>query len=135
MGIMSNGKGRSKKPKGKHIMKTTRNELYTLKLTKVNTMIAQTMLNTVTIKDNTCECFIECINDAGELVRIEPDQIGRQDRLKEIVIMNAANGNNSAAFFDSEGNIAERTMRDNEEMSALRLIPGAVIKWAVSKAR
>ena len=116
-------------------METTRKELYTLKLTKVNEMIANTMLSTVTIKDNTCECFIECVNDTGELVRIEPDQTGRQDGLKEIVIMNAANGNNGTAFFTREGDIAERTMRDNEEMSVIRLIPGAVIKWAVSKAK
>lgn len=116
-------------------METTRKELYTLKLNKVNEMIANTMLSTITIKDNVCECFIECVNDAGEIVRLEPDQIGRRDGLKEVTIMNAANGNNSSAFFDSEGNIAERTMRDNEAMSVIRLIPSPVIKWAIEKAR
>lgn len=113
----------------------TREELQALNLNKVNESIAKTMLSTITIKDNVCECFIECINDSGELVRLEPDQIGRQDSLKEVTIMNAANGNNCSAFFTHEGDIAERTLQDSEEMSALRLIPGAVIQWAVSKAR
>lgn len=122
------------KTKRENIM-NTREELNTLKLNKVNEMIASTMLETVTIKDSVCDLWIECVNDAGELVRIEPDQIGRRDGLKEITIMNAANGNNCAAFFTREGDIAERTLQDSEEMSALRLIPGPVIKWAISKAR
>lgn len=134
MEIMKRAARAGAKTKKENIM-NTRNELYTLKLTKVNEMIANTMLSTVSIKDNVCECWIECVNDAGELVRIEPDQVGRQDRLKEIVIMNAANGENDAVFFDSEGDIAERTSRDVKAMSALRLIPGAVIQWAVSKAK
>lgn len=116
-------------------METSREELQVLGLNKVNESIVKTMLSTVTIKDNTCECFIECVNDAGDVIRLFPDLIGRRDGLKEIAIMNTVNGKNCTVFFDSENNIAERTLQDSEEMTALRLIPGAVIQWAVSKAR
>lgn len=98
------------------------------------------LLETVTLRDTSVECWIECVNNSGETVRIIPDMTGRQDRLREVMVMNTATGKNQKLYFEEVWphsgfwtlNEARTYYAVREVISSL---PSAVIDWAVKRAK
>lgn len=109
----------------------TREELKIHGLNKVNAIIARTMLETVTIKDSICDLWIECVNDTGDVIRLIPDTIGRQDGYKEIMAMNCRTGKNVKLLFTD--NVSANTVF--EDKIVVSRIPWQVLNWAISKAK
>ena len=95
------------------------------------------MLSTVAIADNQQECWIECIDDSGEKVRLIPDMTGWQDRRREVMVMNTVSGRNTKLFF-TPGNYPELhdiTLHDDEAYRVMSNIPAPVLRWAVMRAK
>lgn len=109
----------------------TREELKTFGLNKVNKMIANTMLETVTIKDSICDLWIECVNDTGDVIRLIPDTVGRRDGYKEIMAMNCRTGKNAKLLFTH--NVSANTIF--EDKIVVSRIPWQILNWAIEKAR
>ncbi len=98
------------------------------------------LLNTVGWADNSVDCWIECVGDNGETIRIIPDKTGRQDGLRELQVMNTASGKNCKLFFEYRTDCGfERavphdiTMQDSEAKDTMWEIPYPVLLWAVSR--
>lgn len=100
------------------------------------------LLSSVDWADNSVDCWIECVNDDAETVRIIPDKTGWQDGRRELHVMNTASGKNCKLFFEYRTDCGfERavphdiTMHDGEAKDAMLKIPYPVLLWAVSRAR
>lgn len=98
------------------------------------------LLETVTLRDTSAECWIECVNRSGETVRIIPDMTGRQDRLREVMVMNAATGRNQKLYFEevwphSGFWTINEARADDAAREVIASLPSAVIDWAVKRAR
>lgn len=92
------------------------------------------LLTTVDWRDTTCDCWIECVNDQGEKVRLIPDKTGWQDRRKEVMVMNTVTGRNRKLFFTDDGRPNETTLKDPELVNILWSIPNPVLEWASKRA-
>ena len=98
------------------------------------------LLETVTLRDTSAECWIECINNSGETVRIIPDMTGRQDRLREVMAMNTATGKNQKLYFEEVWHCSgfwtlNEARTDDAARDVISSLPSAVIDWAVKRAR
>lgn len=98
------------------------------------------LLETVTLRDTSVECWIECVNNSGETVRIIPDMTGRQDRLREVMVMNTATGRNQKLYFEevwphSGFWTINEPRTDDAAIEVIILLPSAVIDWAVKRSR
>lgn len=98
------------------------------------------LLETVTLRDTSAECWIECVNNSGETVRIIPDMTGRQDRLREVMVMNTATGKNQKLYFEevwphSGFWTINEARTDDAAIEVIILLPSAVIDWAVKRAK
>lgn len=114
---------------------TTRNELAFFHIVSTISPAVMPMLATVTVADNSVDCWIEFVNDAGETVRLLPDSTGWQDGRKEVVAMNATTGRNCKLFFTADGRPSAITLDDREAVDLLWSIPNPVLNWAVSHAK
>lgn len=95
------------------------------------------LLSTVTIMDNSQDCWIECVNDDGEKIRLVPDMTGWQDKRKEVMVMNCVTGENTKLFFrqDDAGDYwTHDATRDEYIEKVMYKIPWAVMDWAAEKA-
>lgn len=98
------------------------------------------LLETVTLRDTSAECWIECVNNSGDTVRIIPDMTGRQDRLREVMVMNTATGRNQQLYFEevwphSGFWTINEARTDDAAREVIASLPSAVIDWAVKRAR
>ena len=98
------------------------------------------LLETVTLRDTSAECWIECVNSSGETVRIIPDMTGRQDRLREVMVMNAATGRNQKLYFEevwphSGFWTINESRADDAAREVISSLPSSVIDWAVKRAK
>ena len=98
------------------------------------------LLETVTLRDTSAECWIECVNRSGETVRIIPDMTGRQDRLREVMVMNTVTGRNQKLYFEEVWPRSglwtiNEARTDQDAMDVIISLPSAVIDWAVKRAR
>lgn len=95
------------------------------------------LLDTVTIVDNSVDCYIECVNDDGEKIRLVPDMTGWQDKRKEVFVMNITTGINAKLFFrqDDKGDYwTHEATKDEYIEKVMYKIPWAVMEWAAGKA-
>lgn len=95
------------------------------------------LLDTVTIVDNSVDVYIECVNDAGEKIRLVPDMTGWQDRRKEVFVMNITTGVNAKLFFrkdDSGDYWTHDATRQEDIETVMYKIPWAIMDWAAEKA-
>lgn len=113
---------------------SSRNELALFHVSKLSPAVMP-MLETVTVTDSVCECWIEFVNDAGETVRLIPDSTGWQDGRREVMAMNAATGRNCKLFFTADGRANDITLQDPELVEILWTIPHPVLNWAVDHAK
>lgn len=116
---------------------TTQEELKQLHIAKLSNAVLLSMLSTVDYRDNSTECWIECIDDNGEQVRLIPDKTGWQDRRKEVMVMNTATGMNTKLYFTPGEfpQLHDITLRDSEAYKVMSAIPAAVLWWAVMRAK
>ena len=101
------------------------------------TEVHKPLLATVEWVDNSIECYIECVNDDGEKVRLVPDMTGWKDGRKEVMCMNCTTGINAKLFFrqDSSGDFwTHDATRDEYVESIMHKIPWAIMTWAAEKA-
>lgn len=116
---------------------TTQEELDNLRFISIENAARLSMLSTVDSRDSSIDCWIEFIDDNGEKVRLIPNKAGRQDRQKEVMVMNTATGVNTKLFF-SPGEfpmLHHLTLRDSAAYKVVSAIPAAVLRWAVMRAR
>ena len=118
---------------------TTQEELKLLRIAKLDAF-RLSMLSTVDSRDNSFECWIECVNDAGEKVRLIPDMTGRQDRLREVLVMNTTTGKNQKLYFEEIWpHSGFWTLNEPRANYAVREVtsslPSCVIDWAVMRAK
>lgn len=95
------------------------------------------LLATVDWVDNSVDCWIECINDDGEKIRLVPDMTGWQDGRREVMVMNCVTGVNTKLFFRCESNgdyFTHNATRQEDIEAVMYKIPWAVMDWAASKA-
>lgn len=121
----------------KEVECVTRTEMNNYGISNINNG-SVLLLGTVTIMDNSVECWIECVNDDGEKVRLVPDMTGWQDRRKEVMVYNCTTGINAKLFFrkdDSGDYWTHDATRDEYIESIMYKIPWAILEWAASKAR
>ena len=114
---------------------TTRNELAFFHIVSNISPAVMPMLATVTVTDSVCDCWIEFVNDSGEIVRLIPDSTGWQDGRREVMAMNASTGRNCKLFFTADGRPSAITLDDKEAVDLLWSIPNPVLNWAVSHAK
>lgn len=98
------------------------------------------LLETVTLRDTSAECWIECVNNSGETVRVIPDMTGRQDRLREVLVMNTATGRNQQLYFEevwphSGFWTLNEARTDDAAREVISSLPSSVIDWAVKRAK
>lgn len=98
------------------------------------------LLSTVTLRDNSQEVWLECIDDNGDKVRLVPDMTGWQDRRKEVMVMNCRSGINTTAFFKKFWNTGAFVLHDDMMMNesavkVLQLIPEPCLMWAILRAK
>ena len=98
------------------------------------------LLETVTLRDTSAECWIECINNSGETVRVIPDMTGRQGRLREVMVMNTATGKNQKLYFEEVWHCSgfwtlNEARTDDAAREVISSLPSAVIDWAVKRAK
>lgn len=117
-------------------MKTSE-ELSILGFLTIDNAARLSMLSTVAIADNPQECWIECIDDAGNKVRLIPDMTGWQDRRREVMVMNAVSGVNTKLFFTPGDypQLHDITLHDAEAYRVMSNIPAPVLRWAVMRAK
>lgn len=116
---------------------TTQEELKQLHIAKLSNAVLLSMLSTVDYRDSSADCWIECVNDAGETVRLIPDKTGWQDNRKEVMAMNTATGVNTKLFFTPGEfpQLHDITIQDAEAYKVMAAIPAAVLRWAVMRAK
>ena len=115
----------------------TQEELRQLHIAKLSNAVLLSMLSTVDSRDDSVECWIECIDDHGEKVRLIPDKTGWQDRRKEVMVMNTVSGLNTKLFF-TQGDypqLHDITLNDRAAYQVMAAIPAAVLRWAVMRAK
>lgn len=96
------------------------------------------LLDTVTIVDNSVDCYIECVNDDGEKIRLVPDMTGWQDGRKEVMVMNITTGVNAKLFFrrdDKDDYWTHDATKDEYIESVMHKLPWAIMNWAAEKAK
>ena len=98
------------------------------------------LLETVTLRDTSAECWIECINNSGETVRVIPDMTGRQGRLREVMVMNTATGKNQKLYFEEVWHCRgfwtlNEARTDDAAREVISSLPSSVIDWAVKRAK
>lgn len=100
------------------------------------TEVHKPLLATVEWVDNSIECYIECVNDDGEKIRLVPDMTGWRDGRKEVMVMNCTTGENTTLFFREEnGNyLTHEATKDEYIEKVMYKIPRAVMEWAAGKA-
>lgn len=115
---------------------TTQEELNQFHLSKISREV-MSMLSSVDIRDNSTECWIECIDDNGEKIRLVPDLIGWRDRRKAVTVMNISSGVNTQLYFTPGlfPQLHDITLRDSAAYKVMSLIPAAVLRWAVMRAK
>ena len=95
------------------------------------------LLDTVTLRDNSQEVWLECIDDNGDKVRLVPNLTGWQ----EVTVMNCRSGINTKAFFKKFWNTGAFVLHDDMMMAGeaavkvLQLIPDPCLMWAILRAR
>lgn len=118
---------------------TTRRELKHHGITSI-TEGSVLLLSTVTLRDNSQEVWLECIDDNGEKVRLVPDLTGWRDGRREVMVMNCRSGINTTAFFKKFWNTGAFVLHDDMMMNesavkVLRLIPEPCLMWAILRAK
>ena len=116
---------------------TTQEELRQLHIAKLSNSVLLSMLSTVDYRDSSADCWIECIDDHGEMVRLFPDKTGWQDRRRGVMVMNTATGVNTQLFF-TQGDypqLHDITLRDSAAYKVMSAIPAAVLHWAILRAK
>lgn len=121
---------------------TTQEELNHFRIEKLSFRIEKLsdavmpMLSTVDSRDDSVECWIECINNNGEKVRLIPDKTGWQDNRKEIMVMNCVTGCNQKLFFTPGDypQLHDITLNDSAAYQVMSAIPAAVLRWAILRA-
>jgi hypothetical protein len=99
------------------------------------------LLGTVTLRDNSQEVWLECIDDNGDKVRLVPDLTGWQDGRKEVTVMNCGSGINTTAFFKKFWNTGAFVLHDDMMMAGeaavkvLQRIPDPCLMWAILRAK
>lgn len=116
---------------------TTQEELKKLRIVKIENNIVLSSLSTVNYRDSFVDCWIECIDDNGETVRLIPDKTGWQDRRREVMVMNTVSGVNTKLFFTSGEfpQLHDITLNDSAAYQVMAAIPAAVLRWAVMRAK
>jgi len=116
---------------------TTQEELGQLRIAKLSNAVLMSMLSTVDSRDNSAECWIECVNDNGEQVRLIPDKTGWQDNRREVMVMNTATGVNTKLFFTpgEYPQLHDITLHNADAYKVMSAIPAAVLRWAIQRAR
>ena len=115
----------------------TSEELKSFKITAI-TEGSVILLTTVDYADNSVDCWIECVNDFGEKVRLIPDMTGWQDGRREVMVMNCETGCNQNLFFQIRGGYVmphDLTLSDETKKAVFFSIPAPVLKWAAEKAK
>ena len=115
---------------------TTQEELNQARIVMLNAA-RLSMLSTVDSREDSVDCWIECVNDAGETVRLIPDKTGWKDNRKEVMVMNTATGVNTQLFFTpgEYPQLHDITQRDSAAYQVMAAIPAAVLRWAVMRAK
>ena len=116
---------------------TTQEELKLLRIAKLSDAVMP-MLSTVDYRDSSADCWIECVDNHGDTVRIIPNQVGWQDNRREILVMNTASGVNQQLFFSVDGSDIvphDITRHDRAAYQVMAAIPAAVLRWAVMRAK
>nr|MBQ4453744.1 hypothetical protein [Clostridia bacterium] len=98
------------------------------------------LLETVTLRDTSAECWIECNKNSGETVRVIPDMTGRQGRLREVMVMNTATGKNQKLYFEEVWHCSgfwtlNEARTDDAAREVISSLPSSVIDWAVKRAK
>lgn len=97
------------------------------------------LLATVTLRDNSQDIWLECIDDNGDKVRLVPDLTGWQDGRKEVFVMNCRSGINTKLFFQKlPGGVIvphDAMMTDEQAKQVMWTIPFPCLEWAVDRAR
>ena len=116
---------------------TTQEELRQLHIAKLSNAVLMSMLSTVDSRDDSADCWIECVNDAGETVRLIPDKTGWQDRRREVMVMNTATGVNTKLYFTpgEYPQLHDITLNDSAAYQVMAAIPAAVLHWAIMRAK
>ena len=116
---------------------TTQEELNQLHIAKLSNAVLMSMLSTVDSRDDSADCWIECVNDAGETVRLIPDKTGWQDRRREVMVMNTATGVNTKLYFTpgEYPQLHDITLNDSAAYQVMAAIPAAVLHWAIMRAK
>ena len=116
---------------------TTQEELRQLHIAKLSNSVLLSMLSTVDYRDSSADCWIECVNDAGETVRLIPDKTGWQDNRREVMVMNTVSGVNTKLYFTPGEfpQLHDITLRDSAAYQVMSAIPAAVLRWAVMRAK
>lgn len=94
------------------------------------------LLGTVDWVNNSVDCWIECINDDGEKVRLVPDMTGWRDGRREVMVYNCSTGVNTKLFFREENGdyLTHDATRQEDIENVMYKIPWAVMDWAAEKA-
>lgn len=99
------------------------------------------LLSTVTLRDNSQEVWLECIDNNGDKVRLVPNLTGWQDGRKEVMVMNTVSGVNTTAFFKKFWNTGAFVLHDDMMMAGeaavkvLQRLPDPCLMWAILRAR
>ena len=98
------------------------------------------LLSTVTLRDNSQEVWLECIDNNGDKVRLAPNLTGWRDGRKEVMVMNCRSGINTTAFFKKFWNTGAFVLHDDMMMNesavkVLQLIPEPCLMWAILRAK
>ena len=116
---------------------TTQEELRQLHIAKLSNAVLMSMLSTVDSRDDSADCWIECVNDAGETVRLIPDKTGWQDNRREVMVMNTVSGVNTKLYFTpgEYPQLHDITLNDSAAYQVMAAIPAAVLHWAIMRAK
>lgn len=116
---------------------TTQKELDVFGFISIENPARLSMLSTVDSRDDSVKCWIECIDDNGEKVRLIPDKTGWLDRRREVMVMNTVSGVNTKLFFTpgEYPQLHDITLRDSAAYQVMSAIPAAVLWWAVKRAK
>ena len=98
------------------------------------------LLSTVTLRDNSQDIWLECIDDNGDRIRLVPDMTGWQDGRREVMAMNIRTGINTKLFFQKWGVPAvimphNATLADEAATKVMWAIPFPCLVWAVIRAK
>lgn len=116
---------------------TTRQELKFHGITRI-TDGSVLLLGTVTIADNSQDIWLECIDDAGDRVRLISDMTGWRDGRREVMAMNIRTGINTKLFFRKNGASIiphDVSLFDDAAIRVMRAIPLPCLEWAALRAK